>query len=89
MGKSIADEDLAYYHGTYNGKVCPPWMHTYIEEESDLVLEFGPLLADSNTGGHSREIASEKLISVHPDRVVCFGVTYTNVNITQCMVPGD
>ncbi|KAJ9663219.1 hypothetical protein H2198_000980 [Neophaeococcomyces mojaviensis] len=82
MGKSIVDEKTnAFFYGTYNGKVCPHWMHNYIENESDLVLEFGSLLSDSNTGGHSREIASQKLISVHPNMVVCFGKSYESVSM--------
>lgn len=90
MGKSIVDEKTnAFFYGTYNGKVCPHWMHNYIENESDLVLEFGSLLSDSNTGGHSREIASQKLISVHPNMVVCFGKSYESVSMKSCRSLSD
>ena len=85
MGKSIIDEkDNPHYYGSYNGKICPDWMHEYIENETDLVIEFGPLLSDSNTGGHSREIASSKLVSISPDSVTCMGRVYEKVYIKSC-----
>jgi len=53
MGKSIIDEDHPRFCGIYNGAVSYPGIQKAVEK-SDCIINIGPLLADSNTGGHSR-----------------------------------
>lgn len=65
MGKSIINEAHPRFCGVYNGTVS----YTGIKDEiegSDCVLNLGPLLSDSNTGGHTREIDSKHVILVEP-----------------------
>ena len=66
MGKTIIDETHPRYCGVYNGEVSYPGVKDAVER-SDCILNLGPLLADSNTGGHTREIRSEQVILVEPD----------------------
>ncbi|KAH7053113.1 thiamine diphosphate-binding protein [Macrophomina phaseolina] len=81
MGKSIANESAPYFHSTYNGKVSFPGVAAFVEDASDLVLDLGPILSDSNTGGHTRTIAAEKLISVHPHELVVRGKSFPGTSI--------
>ncbi|KIX93587.1 uncharacterized protein Z520_10765 [Fonsecaea multimorphosa CBS 102226] len=73
LSKGIIDETLPYYNGLYNGKVSFPGVAEGIEN-SDLVLNIGPLLSDSNTGGFTREIKDEHLVLLGHD---------------SCQVPGQ
>lgn len=66
MGKTIIDETHPRYCGVYNGEVSYPGVKAAVER-SDCILNLGPLLADSNTGGHTREIRPEQVILVEPD----------------------
>ncbi|VVT44485.1 uncharacterized protein SAPINGB_P000432 [Magnusiomyces paraingens] len=65
LGKGLVDETSPYFAGVYNGELS----HTGIAEAvhaSDCVLNLGPLLSDSNTGGFTRKIKSENAIILHP-----------------------
>lgn len=84
MGKSIADESKPYYYGVYNGQVSLPGVVEQIEAKSDLVLELGPILSDSNTGGHSRNIKTKNQISIAPDHVKVGEEVYEEVYIVEC-----
>ncbi|KAK5036966.1 hypothetical protein LTR13_005346 [Exophiala sideris] len=81
MGKSIIDETKPYFCGIYNGQVSTPEVCEVVEQKSDLVLDLGPLLADSNTGGHSRKITEQQTIAVHPHQVIIAGMVYRNVGL--------
>ena len=63
-GKSIVDETYQHYCGVYNGEVSYPGIKQAVES-SDCILNIGPLLSDSNTGGHTREIKPEQAILIH------------------------
>ncbi|KAK6382211.1 Pyruvate decarboxylase 1 [Exophiala oligosperma] len=78
MGKTIIDESHPRFCGVYNGTVSYPGIKDEVEG-SDCVLNLGPLLSDSNTGGHSREIDSGSVILVEPSSATVFGKKYTNV----------
>lgn len=65
LSKGVIDETHPSYVGVYNG-ACS---HTGIAESvhaSDCVINIGPFLTDSNTGGFSREIKNENAIMLHP-----------------------
>ncbi|KIW32929.1 hypothetical protein, variant [Cladophialophora immunda] len=66
LSKGVIDETLPYYNGLYNGKVSFPGVAEAIEH-SDLVLNLGPLLSDSNTGGFTREIKDDYLVLLGHD----------------------
>lgn len=84
MGKSIIDETEVYFCGIYNGKVSVLGVCEVLEQQSDLVFDLGPILSDSNTGGHTRKIEEAKLIAVHPHHVTVAGVVYRNIGIVAC-----
>ncbi|EOD44411.1 putative pyruvate decarboxylase protein [Neofusicoccum parvum UCRNP2] len=81
MGKGIIDEPTPYFHGIYNGKVSHPGVAAAVEDASDLVLDLGPLLSDSNTGGHTRAIPPAKLVSLHPHGAVVRGQAFADAPI--------
>ncbi|KAI1622713.1 thiamine diphosphate-binding protein [Exophiala viscosa] len=83
IGKGIVDETKPYFCGIYNGQVSIPGVCEAVEQQSDLVLDLGPLLSDSNTGGHTRSIAEHKLIQVHPHHVSVRGVAYRNIGLVE------
>lgn len=87
MGNGIIDETKPYFTVIYNGKVSVPGVCEVVEQKSDFVLDLGPILADSNTGGHSRSIAEEKLVEVHPHHVTVGGVKYCNIGLVSCEWP--
>jgi pyruvate decarboxylase len=55
MGKSIINEDHPRFCGVYNGSVSYPGIKSTVES-SDCVINLGPMISDSNSGGHTREI---------------------------------
>jgi len=61
LSKGIIDETSPHYGGLYNGAVSFDGVAKAVES-SDLVLNLGPLLSDSNTGGFSRDIKEENLV---------------------------
>lgn len=66
MGKSIISETYPRFHGIYNGEVSYPGVQMAVES-SDCIINIGPLLADSNTGGHTRNILPEQVVMIEPD----------------------
>ncbi|CZT01107.1 related to PDC1-Pyruvate decarboxylase, isozyme 1 [Rhynchosporium graminicola] len=61
LSKGIIDEDHPSYGGLYNGTVSFPGVAEAIHG-SDLVLNLGPLLSDSNTGAFTREVKDENAV---------------------------
>ncbi len=55
-----------------------------IEQQSDLILDLGPVLSDSNTGGHTRRIAEQNMMAVHPHHVSVGGIIYRNIGLVSC-----
>ncbi|GME35028.1 putative benzoate 4-monooxygenase cytochrome p450 [Neofusicoccum parvum] len=82
MGKGIVNEDKGYFYGVYNGRVSHPGV-VEVVESSDLLLDFGPLHSDSNTGGHSRAIRTETTIASMPFGVVMRGRLFTEVELGE------
>jgi pyruvate decarboxylase len=65
MGKTIVNETHPRFCGIYNGAVSYPGIADAVES-SDCVINMGPLLADSNTGGLSSKLSSKQLILLEP-----------------------
>ncbi|KAH6717377.1 pyruvate decarboxylase [Leptodontidium sp. MPI-SDFR-AT-0119] len=61
LSKGIIDETHPSYGGNYNGTVSFPGVAEAIHG-SDLVLNLGPLLSDSNTGAFTREVKDENVV---------------------------
>jgi len=68
LSKGVIDETAPYYYGLYNGKASFPGVAEAVEK-SDLVINLGPLLSDSNTGGFTRDIKDENLVRLGHDLV--------------------
>ncbi|RFU25684.1 hypothetical protein B7463_g10654, partial [Scytalidium lignicola] len=62
LSKGVIEENSPYFNGIYSGKVSFPGIREAVET-SDLVLNIGPLLSDSNTGGFTRNISEDRLVS--------------------------
>jgi pyruvate decarboxylase len=84
MGKSIIHETSPYFMGVYNGQISLPGVCKSIEQESDLVIDLGPFLSDSNTGGHSRRLLEQRMIAVNTKEVVISGVVYPQIGLKSC-----
>lgn len=69
MGKSLIDEDHPNYVGVYNGTISSPGLAEAFES-NDLMLMFGSLPSDTNTGGFSRKVVAETCIDIAPNQVV-------------------
>ncbi|KAH7385090.1 pyruvate decarboxylase [Cadophora sp. MPI-SDFR-AT-0126] len=61
LSKGIIDEDHPSYGGNYNGTVSFPGVAEAVHG-SDLLLNLGPLLSDSNTGAFTREVKDENAV---------------------------
>ncbi|KAK9453530.1 thiamine diphosphate-binding protein [Dipodascopsis uninucleata] len=79
MAKGFVDEDHPAFVGQYNGRLSRPGVAEAMEE-SDLVINIGPLLTDSNTGGFTRNISEENTIMFHPWYVNIQGKKYENLH---------
>ncbi|KAK9460939.1 thiamine diphosphate-binding protein [Lipomyces oligophaga] len=72
LAKGFVDEDSPYFGGLYNGHLSVSGVAEAVEG-SDLILNIGPLITDSNTGGFTRHTTTEQLIMLHPAYVSIFG----------------
>lgn len=66
LSKGVIDETSPYFNGLYNGQVSFDGVASAVES-SDLVLNIGPLISDSNTGGFTRNIINDHLIFLGHD----------------------
>jgi TPP-dependent 2-oxoacid decarboxylase len=68
MGKAILDEDHPLFLGLYGGKLSDPDVQACVEN-SDLVLEFGTIMCDFNTGDFTAHLTEKNSIEIHADQV--------------------
>ncbi|KAF3929001.1 hypothetical protein ABW19_dt0208322 [Dactylella cylindrospora] len=80
LGKGLVDETSPQFGGMYNGSMSFPGIKDAVEKDSDLVLNIGPHLTSSNTGGFSRQIAEDKLIALHPHYCSVLGERFEGVH---------
>ncbi|KAJ6191350.1 thiamine diphosphate-binding protein [Penicillium mononematosum] len=78
MGKGIIDETLPVWCGIYAGEVSLPGIKQYVEQ-SDCIINLGPFLSDSNTGGHTRQIFDHQAIMLEPDSCTVMGQKFDQV----------
>ncbi|KAG9239283.1 putative pyruvate decarboxylase isozyme 2 [Amylocarpus encephaloides] len=79
LSKGIVDETLSQYGGLYNGITSFDGVSDAVHG-SDLVLNLGPLLSDSNTGGFTRDIKDEHLVYLGHDICSVGGKKYDGVH---------
>ncbi|KAK9450308.1 thiamine diphosphate-binding protein [Limtongia smithiae] len=79
LAKGFVDEDSPYFVGQYNGRLSLPGVAEAVES-SDLVINIGPIISDSNTGGFTRFIEEKHLIILHPAYVSIFGEVHKGVH---------
>lgn len=79
LSKGLVDETSPYFVGVYNGELSHKGVADAVHS-SDLVLNIGPLLSDSNTGGFTRKIKDENLILLHPLYCKIKGTLYKGVH---------
>ncbi|TVY57516.1 Pyruvate decarboxylase [Lachnellula suecica] len=80
LSKGIFDETSSTYNGVYNGSVSFPGCAESLES-SDLVLNIGFLLSDSNTGGFTRNIPDDKLVLLGHSYCQVHGKTFEDVHL--------
>lgn len=68
MAKGVIDDENPLYAGIYNGKVSAPGVQAAFES-ADLVLMFGNLPSDTNTGAFTRKIECP-LFEFNSDHVI-------------------
>ncbi|KUJ13629.1 pyruvate decarboxylase [Mollisia scopiformis] len=66
LSKGVIDETNEQFNGLYNGSVSFPGVAAELES-SDLIINIGPLLSDSNTGGFTRNISDKQLVLLGHD----------------------
>ncbi|KAK5125323.1 hypothetical protein LTR85_000432 [Meristemomyces frigidus] len=81
MGKGIVDETHENYIGVYNGQPSGTGVQSAFEA-SDLVLVVGNLPSDTNSGGFTRRIPTEKAVAINAEDVsVKGGKAFSNAPI--------
>ena|SRR5579859_2114983 len=86
LGKGILNETHETFVGVYNGVVSYPGVQDAIES-SDFIINTGPLLSDSNTGGFTRFIKPHQVIEIHSDHVILKGQKYENIAMKSRITP--
>jgi pyruvate decarboxylase len=66
------------YVGGYNGIVSYPGVADVIEA-SDFVINTGPFISDSNTGGFTRRIKPENVVEIYGDYTIFKGQRFENI----------
>ncbi|OWP05492.1 pyruvate decarboxylase [Marssonina coronariae] len=88
LSKGIIDETHPSYGGLYNGTVSFPGVAEAIHG-SDLVLNLGPLLSDSNTGAFTRELKDENAPVLNKSTSGAIEQSYTWQRIGQFLQEND
>lgn len=82
LGKAAVDEDHDQYVGLYNGSGSAKGVAEAVHS-SDLVLNLGIFISDSNTGGFTRQIKDENAVLMHTRYVTVKGNEYDGVCFVQ------
>lgn len=79
LGKGIIDETNENFVGVYNGELSDDGVAEAVHA-SDCVINVGPLLTDSNTGGFTRSIKDENAVLLYPSHIQVGSKTYENIH---------
>ena len=74
------------YIGGYNGVVSYPGVSDTIEA-SDFVINTGPFISDSNTGGFTRRIKPENVVEIYGDHTIFKGQKFENIAMKSRILP--
>lgn len=83
---SVFSGYFSIYLTLYNGVVSYPGVREAIES-SDFVINTGPLLSDSNSGGFTRFIKPENVVEIYSNYVVFKGEKYSDIAIKSRAYP--
>ncbi|WP_432735892.1 alpha-keto acid decarboxylase family protein [Maridesulfovibrio sp. FT414] len=78
MAKGTLSETHPNFIGVYNGRILDKEVQQTVES-SDLVISFGAIRSDINTGAFTVHLDPHKEVRVHPDRVCIGHAVYHNV----------
>lgn len=84
MAKGTLSETHPNFIGVYNGSILDKDVQRIVEE-SDLVVSFGTVRSDINTGAFTVNINPQKEIKIHPDRVCIGHAVYHNVQMEDVL----
>lgn len=84
MAKGTLSETHPCFIGVYNGRILDQDVQQVVEA-SDLVISFGTIRSDINTGAFTVNIDPRREIKIHPDRVCIGHAVYHNVLIEDVM----
>ena len=83
MAKGTIDEDHPLYVGVYNGAVSGPGIKEAFEA-SDLLLVFGRLAADTNSGGFTQKMPIGQTIDFKLDEIDVSLLTHVELESDSC-----
>ncbi|MFW5499339.1 MULTISPECIES: alpha-keto acid decarboxylase family protein [unclassified Maridesulfovibrio] len=78
MAKGTLSETHPNFIGVYNGRILDEKVQKTVES-ADLVVSFGTIRSDINTGAFTVNIRPNHEIKIHPDRVCIGHAVYHNV----------
>lgn len=84
MAKGTLSETHPNFIGVYNGRILDQEVQNAVEN-SDLVLSFGTIRSDINTGAFTVNLDPQKEIKIHPDRVCIGHAVYHNVLLADVL----
>ncbi|CAO3635890.1 unnamed protein product [Cunninghamella blakesleeana] len=84
MGKSAIPPDTPGFRGCYTGNVSLPKVQEEVHS-ADLVLEFGSVQTDFNTGGFTYHIDQSKIIAFHSFTTKVFYSTFEHVCMQELL----
>ncbi|WP_027722014.1 alpha-keto acid decarboxylase family protein [Maridesulfovibrio zosterae] len=85
MAKGTLSETHPNFIGVYNGGILDKDVQEVVET-SDLVISFGAIRSDINTGANTVTIDPQKEIKIHPDRVCIGHAVYHNVQLEDVLM---
>lgn len=83
-GTRFIDEDAERFAGVYVGTLSYPEVKNSVES-SDLVLSFGAMLSDFNTGSFSYSFQTKNVIEFHSDYTKIRSANYPNVRMKEVL----
>ncbi|KAI9305743.1 thiamine diphosphate-binding protein [Cunninghamella echinulata] len=84
MGKSAIEPDTKGFRGCYTGSVSLPQIGREVHS-ADLILEFGSVQTDFNTGGFTYKLDQSKIIAFHSFTTRVFYSTYERVCMQELL----
>lgn len=83
-GTRFIDEDAERFAGVYVGSLSYPEVKNSVES-SDLVLSFGAMLSDFNTGSFSYSFETKNVVEFHSDYTKIRSANYPNVRMKEVL----